>query len=231
MRLDRFLAKTLGESRTIVKKIIRSKEIFVNGEIAKSESQHINTVTDVVTFNDVILEYEEFQYYLINKPAGYVCANEDNINPTIIEYAPEFIAHKLHTVGRLDKDTTGALLLTNNGKLTHLLISPKSAFPKVYFATLDGEVSADLIPLFKEGFMINDEFMTLPAELEIVSDNQARVSVVEGKYHQIKRMFAQFGLKVTNLHRESFGPLNVDDLPIGKYRKLTKKEVALLIKD
>lgn len=231
MRLDRFLAKTLGHTRTEVKKLIRNGLIKINGVVVKTDGFQVQTTVDEVTFGDQILEYEEYQYYIINKPAGYICANEDNLHPTIIEYAPEFITHKVHTVGRLDKDTTGALLLTNDGKLTHQLISPKSEIPKVYIATLDGKLSADLIPLFAAGFTINEEFKTLPATLEIIDDTTARVSVIEGKYHQIKRMFAAFGLKVIALHRERFGPLDVFDLKIGEYRKLGKNEVKLLIKD
>lgn len=231
MRLDRFLAKTLGHTRTEVKKLIRNGLIKINGVVVKTDGFQVQTTVDEVTFGDQILEYEEYQYYIINKPAGYICANEDNLHPTIIDYAPEFITHKVHTVGRLDKDTTGALLLTNDGKLTHQLISPKSEIPKVYIATLDGKLSADLIPLFAAGFTINEEFKTLPATLEIIDDTTARVSVIEGKYHQIKRMFAAFGLKVIALHRERFGPLDVFDLKIGEYRKLGKNEVKLLIKD
>lgn len=231
MRLDRFLAKTLGHTRTEVKKLIRNGRIMINGTVIKTDGFQVQTAVHIVTFGDQVLEYEEYQYYLINKPMGYVCANEDNLHPTIIDYAPEFITNKLHTVGRLDKDTTGALMLTNDGKLTHQLISPKSEVPKVYMATLDGKVTADLIAPFAVGFTINDEFVTLPATLEIIDDNTARVSVIEGKYHQIKRMFAAFGLKVISLHRERFGPLDVFDLKIGEYRKLTKNEVKLLIKD
>lgn len=231
MRLDRFLAKTLGHTRTEVKKLIRNGLIKINGVVVKTDGFQVQTTVDEVTFGDQILEYEEYQYYIINKPAGYICANEDNLHPTIIDYAPEFITHKVHTVGRLDKDTTGALLLTNDGKLTHQLISPKSEIPKVYIATLDGKLSADLIPLFAAGFTINEEFKTLPATLEIIDDTTARVSVIEGKYHQIKRMFGSFSLKVIALHRERFGPLDVFDLKIGEYRKLGKNEVKLLITD
>lgn len=231
MRLDRFLSKTIGESRTSVKKLIRNRQIFVNDIAITSDGFHVDTAVDIVRYNDQVLEYEEYQYYLINKPQGYICANEDNINPTIIDYAPEFILYKLHTVGRLDKDTTGALMLTNDGKLTHRLISPKNAFEKVYIAEVDGELSTELIVQFRDGFVINDEFKTLPATLEIVDKNIGRVTVIEGKYHQIKRMFGAFGLKVIRLHRERFANLVVDDLPIGGYRRLSRDELKYLIKD
>jgi len=231
MRLDRFLANTLGETRTTVKKLIRTRQIFVNDEVITNEGFHIDTAIDVVRYNDSVLQYEEYQYYLINKPAGYICANEDNIHPVITDFAPEFIKYKLHTVGRLDKDTTGALILTNDGKLTHRLISPKNGFEKVYLAEVDNDLFADLIVHFRDGFVINNEFKTLPATLKIISPHVARVTVIEGKYHQIKRMFSAFGLKVIKLHRESFASLNVADLPIGHYRRLTKDELTYLIKD
>lgn len=231
MRLDRFLSKTLGESRTNVKKLIRNRLIFVNDEVIISDGFHIDTAVDIVRYLDQVLHYEEFQYYLINKPAGYVCAIEDNINPTIVEYAPEFIKYKLHTVGRLDKDTTGALILTNDGRLTHRLISPKNAIEKVYIAEVDSDIDESLIPQFSGGFVINDEFKTLPATLEIINPQKARVTVIEGKYHQIKRMFAAFGLKVLSLHRERFANLLVDDLALGEYRPLTREELKSLIKD
>lgn len=231
MRLDRFLSKTLGESRTNVKKLIRNRLIFVNDEVIISDGFHIDTAVDIVRYLDQVLHYEEFQYYLINKPAGYVCAIEDNINPTIVEYAPEFIKYKLHTVGRLDKDTTGALILTNDGRLTHRLISPKNAIEKVYIAEVDNDIDESLIPQFSGGFVINDEFKTLPAILEIINPQKARVTVIEGKYHQIKRMFAAFGLKVLSLHRERFANLLVDDLALGEYRPLTREELKSLIKD
>ncbi|OQC10990.1 MAG: Ribosomal small subunit pseudouridine synthase A [Tenericutes bacterium ADurb.Bin087] len=231
MRLDRFLAKTLGESRTTVKKYIRGKKVTINGEVVTSEGFQVDTNNDVVIFNGDVLHYEEFQYFLINKPEGYVCANEDNVHPTIISFAPEFIMYNLHTVGRLDKDTTGALLLTNNGKLTHKLISPKKRVNKVYLATTDLPIKSELIAHFARGIKIDDDFTTLPATLEIVDVNVGRVTVVEGKFHQIKRMFQTFGLTVTFLHREQFASLRVDDLKIGEYRKLTNEEINLLIKD
>ena len=231
MRLDRFLAKTLGETRTNVKKLIRTGQIFVNDEVITTDGFHIDTAIDVVRFNESVLGYEEYHYYLINKPAGYICANEDSLHPVITDYAPDFIKYKLHTVGRLDKDTTGALMLTNDGKLTHRLISPKNGYEKVYIAEVDNNLFADLIVHFRDGFVINDEFKTLPATLEILDQRRARVTVIEGKYHQIKRMFSAFGLKVINLHRERFANLEVSDLPLGAYRRLTKAELTYLIKD
>lgn len=231
MRLDRFLAKTLFLSRNEVKKIIRSGEVFVNDVVVRNENFHVNTALDAVFYGEKHLKYVGFYYFLINKPAGYVCANEDNIYPTIIEYSPLFISYNLHTVGRLDLDTTGALLLTNDGKLTHRLISPKSATKKVYIATINEDIPVSLIEIFKAGFPINDEYTTLPSSLEIISPRVARLTLIEGKFHQVKRMFLAFNLQVISLHRESFAGLTVFDLLPGEYRELTAEELQLLIKN
>lgn len=228
MRLDRFLAETLLESRSDVKKYIRSGRILVNNEVIKQEATHVDTTLDIVTFDGAVLTYEEFQYFVINKPSGYVSANEDKRHPTIVEYASEFISYKLHTVGRLDKDTTGVILLTNDGKLTHRLISPKSATPKIYLATVDKPLTHDLITSFAEGFVINNEFKTLPAVLTIIDEKTARIEVIEGKFHQIKRMFAAFGYEVLTLHRESFAGIRALDLANGEYRKLSETELKLI---
>lgn len=230
MRLDRFLAHTINESRTDVKKHIRNGRVHVNNIVITKENVHIDTALDEVRFNGQLLKYTEFYYYVINKPQGYVCANDDHVHPTIVDYAPEFTLRKLHTVGRLDKDTTGVLLLTNDGKLTHRLISPKSATPKIYIAEVDKVLNADLIQNFADGFVINNEFKTLPAHLEIISDHVARIRVIEGKFHQIKRMFAAFGYEVTRLHRENFAGITATDLTIGEYRELTLDELILIKK-
>lgn len=228
MRLDRFLAATLHETRGDVKKYIRRGEVTINSIVIKKESVHVDTTLDEVRFKGELLTYVEFFYYVINKPKGYVCANEDSLHPTIVEYAPEFIKKKLHTVGRLDKDTTGVLLLTNDGKLTHRLISPKSATKKIYVAHVDKPLKSTLIRHFSDGFVINNEFTTLPASLEIIEATVARVTVIEGKFHQIKRMFSAFGYEVLELHREAFANITALDLALGDYRPLTVTELKLL---
>lgn len=230
MRLDRFLAKTLGESRKDIKKVIRTGKVSVNNEIITQDGFHVDTAIDEVVFGGEILDYQEFRYYLINKPAGYICANEDKLNPTIINYDPLFTKYNLHTVGRLDKDTTGALMLTNDGKLTHRLISPKHKIEKIYRVETDLPIPSDLVSTFATGFSVNDEYITLPAKLQIVSENIALVTLIEGKYHQVKRMFGQFGLKVVSLHRDQFYILTVDDLELGQFRELTKQELGVILK-
>lgn len=228
MRLDRYLAHVGLGTRNDVKILIRTGRITVNGKVANSDSYQINTSIDKVMFDDQLLIYKEFKYYLLNKPAGYVCANEDNLSRTVIELNDNFAKFDLHTVGRLDKDTTGVLLLTNNGKLTHQLINPKFEVDKIYLATVDKDLDATLIEAFKEGFIINNEYKTLPAKLEIIEPRIARLTLNEGKYHQVKRMFLHFGYKVIALHREQFHTLRVDDMNVGESRELTEAEEASL---
>lgn len=231
MRLDRFLSKTLYVTRKEARLLLRQKRITLNGNVTTTLGEIINEHQDTVCFDGEKLVYEEFSYYLINKPAGYICASKDAINPTIIEYNPLFSLKGLHTVGRLDKDTTGVLILTNNGSLTHKLISPKSKIIKTYFVNTAEEIPANLITIFAEGFDLNNEFKTLPAKLEILTETTARLSIYEGKFHQVKKMFKEFGINVIKLHREQFGSIRVDDLKIGEFRKLSINELESLIKD
>jgi len=231
MRLDRFLAHVGLGTRKDVKVLIRTRRISVNDKIVISDSAQVNTSIDIVKFDEQVLTYKEFKYFLLHKPQGYVCANEDNLSPTVIVLNDEFSRFEVHTVGRLDKDTTGVLILTNNGRLTHKLISPKYKIKKVYLATVDKDLEPELISLFKQGFVVNNEYLTLPAELEILSNNEARLTLIEGKYHQVKRMFAHFGYKVISLHREQFHTLGVEGLEVGASRELTSEEEATLFID
>lgn len=231
MRLDRFLAHVGLGTRKEVKTLIRTRRISVNNQIVTSDSTQVNTSIDQVMFDDEKLVYKEFKYYLLNKPSGYVCANEDRVSPTVIALNDDFSKFNLHTVGRLDKDTTGVLILTNNGRLTHQLINPKFAVDKIYLAIVDKDLEEHLINSFKEGFIVNNEYKTLPSKLEIINDRLARLTLNEGKYHQVKRMFLHFGYKVTKLHREQFHSLRVDDLEEGKSRELTAQEEASLFVD
>lgn len=231
MRLDRFLAHVGLGTRKDVKFLIRTRRIRINDKYITSDSAQINTSVDKVWFDDQLLVYKEFKYYLLNKPKGYVCANEDSISPTVILLNEEFSRFDVHTVGRLDKDTTGVLLLTNNGKLTHQLINPKYNIDKVYLASVDKELDHNLVEEFKAGFFVNDEYKTLPAKLEIISPQTAKLTINEGKYHQVKRMFLHFGYKVIDLHRDQFHTLRVDELKPGESRELTPEEEKSLFID
>ena len=228
MRLDRFLAHLGLGSRKDVRLLIRTRRVMINEKVATKDSDQVNSSIDKVTLDGEPLIYKEFKYYLLNKPVGYVCANEDNLTATVMELNPDFNRFSLHTVGRLDKDTTGVLLLTNNGRLTHQLISPKYNIKKLYYAEVDQDLSDDLIQQFSDGFVVNNEYLTLPARLEIISPRFARLTLNEGKYHQVKRMFLHFGYKVISLHREQFHTLRVDDLAPGQSRELTSEEETSL---
>lgn len=228
MRLDRFLAHLGLGSRKDVRLLIRTRRVMINEKVATKDSDQVNSSIDKVTLDGEPLIYKEFKYYLLNKPVGYVCANEDNLTATVMELNPDFNRFSLHTVGRLDKDTTGVLLLTNNGRLTHQLISPKYNINKLYYAEVDQDLSDDLIQQFSDGFVVNNEYLTLPAKLEIINPRFARLTLNEGKYHQVKRMFLHFGYKVISLHREQFHTLRVDDLAPGQSRELTSEEETSL---
>ena len=228
MRLDRFLAHLGLGSRKDVRLLIRTRRVMINEKVATKDSDQVNSSIDKVTLDGEPLIYKEFKYYLLNKPVGYVCANEDNLTATVMELNPDFNRFSLHTVGRLDKDTTGVLLLTNNGRLTHQLISPKYNINKVYYAQVDQDLNNDLIQQFSDGFVVNNEYLTLPAKLEIINPRFARLTLNEGKYHQVKRMFLHFGYKVISLHREQFHTLRVDDLAPGQSRELTSEEETRL---
>lgn len=228
MRLDRFLAHLGQGSRKDVRLLIRTKRVLINGKVASKDNEQVNTSIDVVTLDGKKLVYKEYKYFLLNKPPGYVCANEDNLSMTVMDLNPEFKKFDVHTVGRLDKDTTGVLLLSNNGNLTHQLINPKFKVDKIYIATVNQDLNIELIQQFASGFIVNGEYKTLPAELEIIDSRTARLTLNEGKYHQVKRMFLHFGYKVTALHREQFHHLRVDDLKIGDSRELTNDEETSL---
>ena len=223
MRLGKFLANSGIGSRSEVKRLIKDKRIKVNGEITRSDSFNVNEGKDIVLFDDLEVKYKEFYYILLNKPQGYVSAVIDNVYPPVTDLLPEFTFAKLFPVGRLDVDTTGVLLLTNNGELAHKLISPKYHVDKVYEVEVNKKISRNLQEFFKNGVELDGE-LTLPADLEIINDYHATLTLHQGKFHQVKRMFKKFGYEVVKLNRKAFAFLTVDDLEIGKYRELTLEE-------
>ena len=230
MRLDKFLGNNGIGSRSEVKRIIKDKRIRVNGEIIKSDSFNVDETKDIVLFDETEIKYKKFYYILLNKPQGYVSASTDNVYPPVTDLLPEYRFANLHTVGRLDVDTTGALLLTNNGDLTHKLISPKYKVDKVYEVEVDKKIDRNLVEIFKNGIELDGE-LTLPADLLIIDDKHAELTLHQGKFHQVKRMFKKFGYEVVKLNRKSFAGLTVDDLGLGEYRELTiEEEKGLLAK-
>ena len=223
MRLDKFLANSGVGTRSEVKHLIKDKRIKVNGVIVRSDSFNVNESKDIVLFDDLEVKYKEFYYILLNKPQGYVSAVIDNVYPPVTDLLPEYAFAKLFPVGRLDVDTTGALLLTNDGELAHKLISPKYHVDKVYEVEVDKKISRNLQEFFKKGVELDGE-LTLPADLEIIDDTHALLTLHQGKFHQVKRMFKKFDYDVIKLNRKAFAFLKVDDLELGEYRELTLEE-------
>ena len=241
LRIDKYLADCGIGTRSEVKKYIKAKQITVNGEVVAKPEQKMDENVDVVCFKGQPITYEKYVYYLLHKPAGCVTAKQDNVHKTVMEYFPEEIRAKdIAPVGRLDLDTEGLLLFTNDGPLTHHLLSPTHHIPKTYYAILDKEVPECAIELFQAGVDIGDDKLTLPAELVILpvavnvaGENvySAELTIHEGRFHQVKRMFEAVGCMVTYLKRLSMGSLILGELQKGQYRKLTDVEVNLLKKN
>jgi 16S rRNA pseudouridine516 synthase len=230
MRLDKFLAHMGFGTRREVKILVKSKAIQVNDIVVKDSSMHIKETTDQVSVYGEVVEYKEFIYLMLNKPAGVVSATEDTRDQTVIDLLDEDVRHfEPYPVGRLDKDTVGLLLLTNDGALTHRLLSPNKDVPKVYFAKVEGLVDETDIQSFADGVTLDDGYKTKPAILNILSKGEVseiELSITEGKFHQVKRMFESVGKKVIYLKRLSMGALKLDEsLMEGTYRELTEEEL------
>lgn len=227
MRLDKFLSNNSFGSRKDVKSLIKKKQVSINDSFDIKAESNIDPLKDIIKVNNEIIEYKEFYYFLLNKPKGYISATEDYKQNTVLDLIPDYNHINLFPVGRLDKDTTGALLLTNDGPLGHYLLSPKRHVDKVYIATTDKEIPLSIKEEFENGVLLDGE-LTLPAKLNILSANTAEVTLHQGKYHQVKRMFSYFNLEVIKLHRKSFAFLTVEGLEEGKYRELTIEEIEKL---
>lgn len=235
MRLDKLLSNLGYGSRKDVKKIITTGQVRVNEQVIKKANFHLDPEQDQVMLGEEVLKYEEYVYYVLHKPEGVISATEDIRHQTVLDCLdPEDIRADLFPVGRLDIDTTGLLLITNNGQLGHRLTSPKHQVSKIYQARVDGPVTEEIIQRFAEGIQLSD-FTAQPAQLsseefdEKMGESIAKVKVYEGKFHQVKRMFGACGLEVLQLHRLSMGPLLLDDnLKEGSYRRLRLEEEKAL---
>lgn len=234
MRLDKYLSDMGAGTRSELKKEIRRNGVSIDGMIIKEPGFSVDTSSHVV-FRGSAVTYEEFVYYMLNKPAGVISASEDDREPTVVDLITELKRKDLFPVGRLDRDTEGLLLITNDGALAHSLLSPKHHVDKVYYAKVSGILSGSDVDLFRDGLVLTDGLECLPAELEILSvsdeeyTSEAQITIREGKFHQIKRMFSSIGAEVIYLKRLSMGPLTLDpDLAPGEYRRLTTDEVASL---
>lgn len=234
MRLDKFLAEAGLGSRKEVKQLLKKGLVSVNGQMEKSDKKQVDPASDEVNFEGEVLKYQEFYYYLLNKPAGTISATVDNHEETVMDlFTDEDFREDLFPVGRLDKDTEGFLLITNDGKLAHALLSPKKHVEKEYFAEVTGVMTGEDQALFASGTIVLDGEETLPAKLLIdtVSDDESQVRIIlkEGKYHQVKRMVQACRKEVTYLKRIRMGNLFLPDtLQLGAYRQLTEAELELL---
>lgn len=230
MRLDKFLCELETGTRSEVKQYIKKGRVKVNDIIVKDSSVKITPDTDCVKFDDTVLCYEKYRYFILNKPKGVVSATRDGLSDTVINILKDEITKDLFPVGRLDKDTTGLLLITNDGILAHNLLSPKKHVDKTYLATVDKELSSQDMQTFETGVDIGDDKLTIPAIIKQESPYNYLVTLHEGRYHQVKRMFEAFGSHVVELKRLSFGPLLLDDsLDEGSYRTLKDDELSALL--
>lgn len=231
MRLDKYLAEMGVGTRQEVKKQIRQGKVTVNGTVVKAADTKIDETCDEVTIGSRNISYVSYEYYMLNKPGGVVSATEDRRDTTVIDLIKDKKRKDLFPVGRLDKDTEGLLLITNDGDLAHRLLAPKKHVDKVYYAKIDGMVTEEDVKRFAEGIDIGaeEEEMTRPAKLDIMKsaeESEIRLTIHEGKFHQVKRMFLAVGKEVTYLKRERMGTLCLDEnLKPGEYRLLTEEEI------
>lgn len=227
-RLDRYLSEAGVESRRKIKDIVKAGRVSVNGTVIRSPEIKIDETKDQICLDGNCISPASRRIVLMmNKPAGCVTAARDPDFPTVMEYLPEEYK-KLMPVGRLDKDTEGLLLFTNDGDLAHRLIAPKSRIEKTYYAEHLGVACQEDVAVFREGCTLKDGTVCLPAGLEILSDGKCLVRVMEGKYHQVRRMLASRGLPVSYLRRIAEGGLQLGELPLGMTRELTEEEVEVL---
>lgn len=236
MRIDKMLSNLGFGSRKEVKKLFKDGAVQVNQKVVKDPGHHVDTEKDKVLVHDDEVTYRKFIYLMMNKPPGVISATEDVRDETVVDLLEmEDTIFEPFPVGRLDKDTEGLLLLTNDGQLAHRLLSPKKHVPKTYFAVIDGEVTDEDVKAFKKGIILDDGYETKPAELKILKSgirSDIELTITEGKFHQVKRMFQSVGKRVVYLKRISMGPLKLDEtLELGEYRELTDEEMMSLVSE
>lgn len=232
IRLDKFLADMSIGTRSEVKSYIKKGMVTVNDTIVKTPELKINEKDDKVSISGREVCYAEFEYFMLNKPSGYVSATEDKKERTVLELIKDNKRKDLFPIGRLDKDTEGLLIISNDGDMAHKLLSPAHHIDKVYYAIIDGLVTDEHIKIFAEGIDIGEGIITKPGNLKILKSadkSEIELKIYEGKFHQVKRMFEAVGMKVIYLRRISMGEISLDDsLKTGEYRRLTEEEVKRL---
>lgn len=225
MRLDKFLVECGICSRRETKDLVKNKMVFLNGAPAKTVTVNIDPAMDVVEFEGKRLEYKEFRYYVMNKREGYITAVDDYRDPTVMDLLPDWVNRKdLFPVGRLDKDTVGLLLFTNNGKLAHELISPKKHVDKIYYVELEKDISDQDLKKLEEGVDIGG-YITKPAKAEKIDNRKIYLNIQEGKFHQVKKMMHAVMNDVTYLKRIKFGNLELGNLPLGETIEINLEDI------
>ncbi len=230
MRLDKFICKSTELSRNEAKKLLKTGDVKVNGEVAKDPAMQVHE-NNSITIDGHELVARSSRYIMLHKVAETICSNVDEIYPSVLHFIDVDKAFDLHIAGRLDADTTGLVLITDDGRWSHNVISPKKQCPKVYRVWLRDEIMADELPVlvehFKAGIQLQGEAnLTRPAVLQQVDTDEVLLTITEGKYHQVKRMFAAVGNRVVGLHRESIGNVKLADLAPGEWRYLSEQEIA-----
>lgn len=227
MRLDKFLAETTGLTRSQAGKALRAGLVSVNGEIEKNSAAKISENDEIRYDGERLTWVEEGQYFMLYKPQGYVCSHDDGDYPTVFGFFDYPLNSRLHCAGRLDVDTTGLVLLTDDGQWSHRITSPKHHCEKTYLVTLADPIEDHYATEFEQGILLRGEkTATLPAQLEVLDDYNANLTISEGRYHQVKRMFAALGNKVVALHRWRVGDVVLDEtLQEGECRPLTAQEI------
>ncbi len=227
VRLDKFLSNNTPFSRSEIKIALRHSNVTVNGTKVRAGDEKINPESDEVLINGKAVRNFKKVYLVINKPSGIISASSDKTRKTVVDLVPEEYKHlDLFPVGRLDRDTTGLLIITNDGEFAHKVISPNNCVEKCYRVLLDGEIPKSAIKSFEEGIILVDGTKCRPAKLEIINKTVAHVTIIEGKYHQVKRMFGVIGLGVVKLHRLSIGQLALPgNLKEGECVELTSNEI------
>lgn len=224
MRLDKYLTECGLGSRSDVKKILKTREIKVNGKIEFSPKINVSA-TDKILYKNEVIEYKATRYYIMNKPAGYITATEDKRHKTVMEILPEWVIQKnLFPVGRLDKDTEGLLLFTNDGPLSHELLSPKKHVDKTYYVEAEKNITDEDIKKLELGVDIGD-YMTKPSKCEKMDENKINLTISEGRFHQVKKMLHAVDNSVIYLKRIKFASLELGDMQIGEVREINMEEI------
>lgn len=229
VRVDKILSELGFGSRQDIKKYVKAGKIRINDNTVKKPEEKLNSEKDKIYFEGKEVEVEEFETFILYKPAGYVCATKDNVHKTVMELI-DSKRKNVVPVGRLDLDTEGILILTNDGSLNHRLVSPSSHVDKTYYAVFEGKLDENAVEMTKNGLDIGEGEVSKPAKLEIISDSEILLTIHEGKFHQVKRMVKALGGEVTYLKRVAFGGLRLDDLKLnkGESRKITEIEMEML---